>query len=119
MRYNRLISVTYALLLSACLERVTGEKVPLDPAFYAAVEAERGDPNQGSGSSVPFSNDSRPKITISGTIVSENPLAVDIDLRVPDSSLDCLVLRLQPPIGHREFLPAHSGQVCRTSARCG
>ena len=68
----------------ACLERVTGEKVPLDPAFYAAVEAERGDPNQGSGSSVPFSNDSRPKITITGTIASENPLAVDIDLRVPD-----------------------------------
>ena len=33
MRFERTICVITAVLLSACLERVTGEKVPLDPAL--------------------------------------------------------------------------------------
>jgi hypothetical protein len=73
------------LLLAACLERVTGEEVPLDPAFYAAHEGEHGEGGVGGGSSVPFSDVEGDKVTVSGVITSViTDLPVDIDVRVPD-----------------------------------
>ena len=67
-----------------CLEKVTGEEIPLDPRFYAAVEAIRGAEAQGGGASVPFSSEQGEKIRIQGIIESEDQMSVDIDIRVPD-----------------------------------
>ena len=68
----------------ACIERVTGETVPLDPRFYAAVEEIRGAETQGGGASVPFSSSKEEKIQIRGMVLSESDMSVDIDVRVPD-----------------------------------
>lgn len=70
--------------LLGCLERVTGEEIPLDPRFYAAVEEARGSEAQGGGSSVPFSSIKTEKVSVKGVVVSEDDMAVDIDVRVPD-----------------------------------
>ena len=74
------------LIASACLERVTGEEVPLDPRFYAAVEESRGSDSKGGGSSTPFASVEVDKITVSGIIVSESDMSVDVDVRVPNAS---------------------------------
>ncbi len=75
------------LLLSACLERVTGEEVPLDPAFYAAHEGEHGEGGVGGGSAVPFSDVDGEKVTVRGVVESAiTDLPVDIDVRVPDAA---------------------------------
>lgn len=77
----------FLLLLVGCLlERVTGEEIPLDPRFYAAVEEARGTADQGGGSSVPFSSVKTEKVWVTGTIASEDDMAIDIDIRVPDPS---------------------------------
>lgn len=74
------------LLLSACLERVTGTDVPLDPRFYEAVEATQGDPGQGAGGR-PFTDYTGETVTIRGIIVAENLTAsVDLGVRIPDPS---------------------------------
>ena len=73
--------------LSGCLlERVTGEEIPLDPRFYAAVEEARGTADQGGGSSMPFSSVKTDKVWVSGTVTSEDDMAIDIDIRIPDLS---------------------------------
>lgn len=69
-----------------CLEKVTGEEVPLDPAYYKEVEEKRGSTAEGGGSSTPFSSDTSDKIKVSGTIVSDNEMSIDIDVRVPDAN---------------------------------
>lgn len=76
------------LLLSlGCLERVTGEPVPLDPGFYLAHETVHGDAGIGGGSSIPFSDVEGEKVTVSGVISSAMvDLPVDVDVRVPDAS---------------------------------
>ena len=68
------------------LERVTGEEIPLDPRFYAAVEEARGTADQGGGSSMPFSSVKTDKVWVSGTVNSDDDMAIDIDIRVPDPS---------------------------------
>ena len=68
------------------LERVTGEEIPLDPRFYAAVEEARGTADQGGGSSMPFSSVKTEKVWVSGTVTSDDDMAIDIDIRVPDPS---------------------------------
>ena len=70
--------------LGCLLERVTGEEIPLDPRFYAAVEESRGSADQGGGSSVPFSSVKSEKVWVNGTVTSEDDMAIDIDIRVPD-----------------------------------
>lgn len=75
-----------AIFLMGCLERVTGQEIPLDPRFYAAVEESRGADTKGGGSRTPFATDKRDKITVSGIVLSEDSMAVDIDLRIPNSS---------------------------------
>jgi hypothetical protein len=74
----------WLLGILGCLERVTGEEIPLDPRFYAAVEEARGSEAQGGGSSVPFSSIKTEKVSVKGIVVSEDDMAVDIDVRVPD-----------------------------------
>lgn len=74
------------LFCLACLERVTGEEISLDPRFYAAVEEIRGSEAQGGGSSVPFSSIKTDKVLVSGIVSSDDDMAVDIDVRVPDPS---------------------------------
>lgn len=67
------------------LERVTGEEVPLDPAYYAAVEATQGEPGVGGGSAVPFGLYQGERVTLRGEVTGgEAGLSVDIDVRVPD-----------------------------------
>lgn len=71
----------------SCLEKVTGQPIPLDPAFYEAAEAARGDPGQGGGASRPFANYSGDMITLSGVVDAEDKtLAIDIDFRTPDAT---------------------------------
>lgn len=60
------------LALPGCwLEKVTGEPVPLDPAFYEAVEASQGAPGVGGGSAVPFSSHEGETVMVRGTITGE------------------------------------------------
>ena len=83
-------SATPALLsvvISGCwLEEVTGEPVPLEPAFYESVEASQGQPGIGGGSSVPFSSHEGQTVVVRGTIASELEDPIDIDVRTPDST---------------------------------
>lgn len=74
------------LVLPGCwLERVTGEEVPLDPAYYAAVEATQGQPGVGGGSAVPFGLYDGERVTLRGTITGgQDGLSVDLDVRVPN-----------------------------------
>lgn len=74
------------VLLGGCLERVTGEEVPLDPRFYEAIEASQGSPGQGGGTSVPFHDHEGERVEVSGIITSELDLGIDLDVRVPDAS---------------------------------
>ena len=89
-------------LAAGCLERVTGEEVPLDPRFteqaevmeqgtdtggpahteqeHAVVEHEEVDPPQ------PFADFEGERVTVSGTIVAEKSLAVDLDVSRKDES---------------------------------
>ena len=72
------------LLFFACLERVTGVEVPLDPRFYASVEAIQGAPDQGAGGR-PFADYTGDTVTIKGTIICDDPSgAVDLGVRLPD-----------------------------------
>ena len=87
---SRFTSMSMLLLgvsnVGCLLERVTGEEIPLDPRFYAAVEEARGTADQGGGSSMPFSSVKTDKVWVSGTVTSEDDMAIDIDIRVPDPS---------------------------------
>jgi hypothetical protein len=74
-------------ILVACLERVTGEPVPLDEQFYLQAEKAHGDPNKGDGQSDPFSSYEGETVLFSGEILSDNKTtSIDIDFRTPDSS---------------------------------
>ena len=71
----------------SCLERVTGEASPLDPAYYEAAEALRGAPGEGGGASRPFSTYTGPTVTLRGTIIAEaEDESIDIDFRTADPS---------------------------------
>ncbi len=73
------------LWVSGCwLERVTGEEVPLDPRFYAAVEAQQGDPGVGGAASIPFSAHDGPMVTVRGKILSAELGPIELDVRTPD-----------------------------------
>jgi hypothetical protein len=77
------------ILQGACLEKVTGESVPLDARFYSRVDEDIGDPSLGGGKAEPFSGYEGTTVLLSAELVSENASAgVDIDFRVPDASVD-------------------------------
>ena len=47
-RFTSMLSLLLGVFHAGCLlERVTGEEIPLDPRFYAAVEEARGTADQG------------------------------------------------------------------------
>lgn len=76
------------LLLTACLERVSGEPVPLDPRYYAGGsepgEESRHDPNAqgtGDGAWVGYEGET---VKLTGVVRSDNPGPVQIDLNQPD-----------------------------------
>lgn len=86
-------SVARALLLplvvtaSGCwLERVTGEDVPLDPRFYAAVEESSGSPTEGSGDSAPFHGVPGDRVKVTGTVEAPDGGSIDLDVRTPDAT---------------------------------
>lgn len=74
--------------LSACwLERVTGEAVPLDPAYTAGAT----DDGAGGGSSAPFASARGPTVVISGVVTGEGlapDLPVDVTVQRPDPSAE-------------------------------
>ena len=78
-----------ALLLSGCwLEKVTGEPVPLDPRFYAAVEEQQGAPGVGGGASIPFAGYDGELVLVTGTVDSPQAGPVEIDIRTPDPTAE-------------------------------
>ena len=79
------LSTLLPVLGGCMLEKVTGQEVPLDPRFYKAAEASQCMPGVGGGSSVPFSSDDRPRVTLRGVLESPLDMAVDLDIRVPDA----------------------------------
>ena len=78
----------FALFLFGCLERVTGEPVPLDERFYKSAESRHGDPNKGDGTSDPFASMDGEKITVSGIVSCETMGSIDLDFRTPDPSIE-------------------------------
>ena len=86
VRCLKLVCMCSLFQMGCLLERVTGEEIPLDPRFYAAVEESRGTADQGGGSSMPFSSVKTEKVWVAGTVSSEDDMAIDIDIRVPDPS---------------------------------
>ena len=81
---RRLSALLVAALPGCWLEQVSGEPVPLDPAFYESVEASQGQPGIGGGSSVPFSSHDGDTVVVRGTIDSQLEDPIDIDVRTPD-----------------------------------
>ncbi len=70
------------LHLAACLERVTGQPVPLDPRFYEAGEAAHGGGQDALGE--PWADHKGETITVIVSVVSELNNDVQFDVAVPD-----------------------------------
>lgn len=81
----RVCPYVWGLLATGCwLETVTGEPVPLDPAFYAAVEAVQGDPSTGGGAAIPFGSYTGDTVVVRGVVQGPVDGPVEIDVRTPD-----------------------------------
>ena len=74
------------LFFCGCLERVTGEPVPIDERFYKSKEA--GEPGKGDNSSDPFASSNAEKVTVTGSVSSETMGSIDLDFRTPDPTVD-------------------------------
>ncbi len=76
-----------ALLLCACLERITDSPPPLDVRFYQGASGGGQAQGVGDGNTlVPFAGYDGPWVTVSGQIVSEHQRPVDLDLWKVDPS---------------------------------
>lgn len=75
--------VVSLLLLSACLERVTGQPVPLDPRFYAAGEAAHGG---GNSLGEPWADHEGSAVEVLVLVNSELGADVQFDVAVADTS---------------------------------
>ncbi len=90
---TRLLPLTLALLgvlLPGCLERVTGEAVPLDPRFYEGVrdgDDQPQDPNAAGGGDAegPWSGYEGETVLLRVEIVADGPGVVQIDVNEPDA----------------------------------
>jgi hypothetical protein len=79
--------VLIALLLIGCLERVTGEAVPLDPRFVANQPGAPGAEGGGAGGGqTPFSDHDGDMVWVRGEIVAADAIPVDLDVRIPDQT---------------------------------
>lgn len=72
------------LFLIGCLERVTGEAVPLDPRFYAGRsdgEGQPADPNKGGTGDGAYADYKGETVHVAGTITApaEGPIQVDVN----------------------------------------
>jgi hypothetical protein len=79
------------LLLTGCLERVTGEAVPLDPRFVANQPGQAGAQGGGAGSDggkIPFSDFEGEMVWVRGEIVAAEELPVDLDVRTLDATVE-------------------------------
>ena len=76
------------LLSTGCwLEFVdTANPTELDPAFYEAAIQNQGMPGVGGGSAIPFSDYDGEKVTVFGTVIGEERISIDVDVRIPDAS---------------------------------
>jgi len=79
------------LMVVGCLERVTGEVVPLDPRFVANQPGAAGAPDGGGGGggggmATPFSDHEGDMVWVRGEIQAEEAMPVDLDVRVPDAT---------------------------------
>ncbi len=87
--------VSALLALIGCLERVTGEDVPLDPRFLRDGQDERGggEPDGGAPgagaapSELPYSGYEGERITISGVVRSEMTVPVQLDVAELDADV--------------------------------
>ena len=80
------------LHLAACLERVTGQPVPLDPRFYAAGEAAHGSGQDALGE--PWADHEGETITVIVSVLSDLPNDVLFDVTVPDETAPGGVTRI-------------------------
>lgn len=89
--------VSWVLLAVGCLERVTGEDVPLDPRFYEgrddangqAAGPNGGDPHGGSGGGGgegPYAGFDGETWTLKGEVRGEEQIPVQIDVNEPDDA---------------------------------
>jgi hypothetical protein len=77
------------LLLTGCLEKVTGEEVPLDPRFYEGKggnESNQGDPNAGGTGDGAYVGYKGETVKIAGVIVADEKLPVQIDVNELDAT---------------------------------
>lgn len=76
------------LLLSACLERTTGEFVPLDARYTAGHDDPNGeagaDPNAGGTGDAAYHGYKGETVKVTGVVESSAPGAVQIDVNEPD-----------------------------------
>jgi hypothetical protein len=78
-----LAPIPLIFLTSCWIERVTGEAVPLDPAYTAGST----DDGEGNGSSAPFAGAKGPTVLLSGVVSGEGlslDLPVDVTVQRPD-----------------------------------
>lgn len=80
------------LLVSACLERTSGEFVPLDPRYTRGHENEAGsgegmpaDPNAGGTGDGAYVGYTGPTVRVTGVVESAEALPVQIDVNEPDA----------------------------------
>lgn len=82
------------LTLLGCLEKVTGEDVPLDPRFTAGHDGDGTGADGGGGGGAgagpgaecdPYADYKGDMVTVTGTIASEATIQVQIDVAVPDA----------------------------------
>lgn len=87
--------VSWFLLVVGCLERVTGEDVPLDPRFYAGRQDGEGQPSgpegggggsAGGGGEAPFAGYEGETWVLGGEVRGDEPIPVQIDVNEPDAA---------------------------------
>ncbi len=76
------------LILGGCLEKTTGEFIPLDPSFTAGHNDDQSDPNKGGTGDGVWPGLKDPRIHIVGTITSTMTVPVQIDVSIDDPKGD-------------------------------
>ncbi|MDP2317691.1 MAG: hypothetical protein Q8P41_32695 [Pseudomonadota bacterium] len=80
--------VSWFFLIAGCLERVTGEDVPLDPRFYEGQQDADGqstDPNAGGTGDGPYVGYEGETWHLVGEVRGDEPGPVQIDVNEPDA----------------------------------
>ncbi len=75
-------------LFVGCLEKTTGEFVPLSDAYTAGHTDDRADPNKGGTGDGVWTGLKDPRLHIVGTVKSDDPSPVQIDVNIDDPAGD-------------------------------